>query len=174
MSLSPAIRQANPWPTSMAELAPAERFIVWCFRRWVLGLRENNGGHWSLVWNEFARQLGAHDGKTALSDFANLIRGLQCHARRTIRHHEPCCPCLGADEAWVIRLVAACQHRQSHLARALVEWMVEPDGAGGLFEAAIRLAQAMQRHALNLPERNSNAAFETGAAWPGTAEVTVH
>lgn len=174
MSLSPAFRHGTPWPTSMAELAPAERFVVWCFRRWVLGLRENNSGHWSLVWNEFARQLGACDGKAALSDFANLVRGLQCYARRTIHHHQPCCPCLGADEARIISLVAACQNGRTHLARALVEWMVEPDGAGELFEAAIRLAQVMRRHALNLPERTGKVAFETEAVRPTTAEVTVH
>ena len=49
-----------PWPTSMSELDPSERLIVWAFRRWVLGLRQNNGEHWAFVWNEFARQFGAN------------------------------------------------------------------------------------------------------------------
>ncbi|MFQ5784533.1 MAG: hypothetical protein ACE5H8_06885 [Alphaproteobacteria bacterium] len=157
----------------MAELDPAERLIVWAFRRWVLGLLENKGGYWSCVWNEFARQFGARDGKEALSSFATLIKGLQCYARRTIHHHHPCCPCLGADEVSLICFVAACQNRRPQLARSLAEWMVHPDGAGELLEAGIRLAQAMRRHALNLPERTA-VIFETEAARPKTTQVTVH
>lgn len=174
MSLSPAFRQETPWPTSMAELAPAERFIVWCFRRWVLGLRENNGEHWSFVWNEFARQFGAKDGKEALSGFAGLIKGLQCYARRAIQHHQPCCPCLGADEVSLICFVAACQNRQPHLALSLAEGMVQPEGAGELLEAGIRLAEVMRQYALNLPERTGKVVFKTEAERPETTQVTVH
>ncbi len=103
-----------------------------------LGLRQNNGDHWSFVWNEFTRQFGAKDSKRALSGFATWIKGLQGHARRPLQHHQPGCPCLCADEVSLICLVAACQHHQPRRARNLAEWMVEPGGAGELLEAAIR------------------------------------
>jgi hypothetical protein len=163
-----------PWPTSTPELDPSERLIVWAFRRWVLGLYQNAGEHWSFVWNEFARQFGAKDGKEALSGFAGLIKGLQCYARRTIHHHQPCCPCLCVDELCLVRLVAACQNREPQLARALAEWMVQPDGAGELLEAGTRLAQVMRRHALHFPQRCGKEESGTGSDWLEKSRVTVH
>jgi len=157
----------------MCELDPSERLIVWSFRRWVLGLRENRGEHWSFVWNEFARQFGAPAGKEALSGFAALIKGLQCHARRMVHHHQPCCPCLGADEASVMCLVAACQSRQLARARALAEWLVEPDGVGELLQAGTRLAHIMRQHALIFPERAGHAIAGTDTA-AEIAGLTIH
>lgn len=162
------------WPTSMNELDPSERLIVWAFRRWVLGLRENRGEHWSFVWNEFARQFGAREGKEALSGFAALIKGLQCHARRMVHHHQPCCPCLGADEAAVMCLVAACQSHQLSRARTLAEGLVEPDGVGELLQAGSRLARVMRRCALIFPERTGSVTIGREAARPETTGVTVH
>ena len=161
MSLTQELHRSPQQPDSAYDLAPAERFIVWSFRRWVLGLNENNGGHWSMVWNEFAKEMGARDGKAALSDFASLIRCLQLYARRKVYHHQPCCPCLGADEIWMFCLVSACQNQRPQLARSLAEWMVEPDGAAEIIKAATGVAQMMGRHALNLPVR-------TGAMPAGT------
>lgn len=163
-----------PWPTSTAELDPSERLIVWAFRRWLLGLPQNAGEHWSFVWNDFARQFGAQDGKEALSAFTGLIKGLQCYARRTIHHHQPCCPCLGADEVCLVSLVAACQNHQRQLARALAEWMVQSDGVGDLLEAGMRLARVMQRHSLNLPGRTKKEEPDTASEWPLSSRTTVH
>jgi hypothetical protein len=158
----------------MCELDSSERLIVWSFRRWVLGLRENRGEHWSLVWNEFTRLFGAREGKEALSGFAALLKGVQCHARRTIHHHQPCCPCLGDDEAAVMRLVAACQSHQLLRARSIAEWLVEPDGVGEILQAGTRLAHIMRQHALILPDRAGGAVHETAIAQPETASITVH
>ncbi len=158
----------------MAELDPSERMIVRAFRRWVLGLQQNDGGHWTLVWNDFARQFGASDGKQALSAFASLVKGLQCYARRAIRHHRPCCACLGADEVSLLCLVAACQHGRPGLARGLAEWLVRPEGAGELLQAGTRLAQVMRRHALNLPRRTANETSAREALRPGRSRITLH
>ena len=152
------------WPTVMAELAPAEGFIVWSFRRWVLGLYENYGVHWDLVAKEFRRQMGSADSNAALASFAGVIRVLQIHARRRIRHYHPCCPALGADEAWMVCLIAACQHGAGRQARGLVEWMVGADGAGELMASAQGLARHMERHALVLPQRGTVTAVGRGVA----------
>ena len=154
------------WPTAMAELAQAEGFVVWSFRRWVLGLCENCGAHWDMVAKEFRRQLGDADSQAALASFAGLIRVLQMHTQRRIRHHHPCCPGLSADEAWMISLVAACQHGDGRRARGLVEWMVAAEAAGNLLASAQGLARQMARHGLVLPQR-------LGAATAGAAP-TLH
>ena len=38
-----------------------------------------------------------------------LVDAIRRHARRGIQYHQPCCACLGADEACVLILVAAGQ-----------------------------------------------------------------
>ena len=153
MQLSHLDQDALPWPSSTAELAPSEQFVVWSFRRWVLGLKQNTGDHWNFVWNEFARQLGSQDGRDALSGFAGLIKTIQCHARRRICYHQPCCGSLGADEVSLVCFVAACQSGQRRLARSLAEWLVTGEGIGDMLEAGFRLAEGMRRHGLILPER---------------------
>ncbi len=148
------------WPSSFAWLDRAEHLILWSFHRWVLGLNENTAQHWSLVWNEFGREFGARQGRTALTGFASLVRALQCHARRNIRYHRPCCPCLGADELWLLSFVAACQRRDHTRARAVAEWKVRDQGIGDLLDAGARFARSMSDHALILTLRDDTQGDE--------------
>ncbi len=166
--------EMRPWPTETRELDTAEQFIVRSFRRWVQGLRQNDGGHWSLVWNEFIRHLGEPDGKAALSGFARLVRALQCHARRSITHHQPCCPSLCPDEICIINMIAACQGRRLSHAHALAEWMVFPDGIGDLIEAAAQVSHFMQRHGFAFPDRSSPATLSADGSGALPAYVMVH
>lgn len=159
---------APAWPTSVCELEPAESLIVWALRRWVLGLQENAGHHLFLVSREFARQLESPEAEDAMSSFAALIRGLQEHARRRVRHHQPCCPCLGIDEVWLVCLVGSCQRGELCRARALAEWMVHSDGIGDLLDAATRLGRVMGKHYLIIPCRDG----DNIAA--GAAPLTIH
>lgn len=156
------------WPTSLPELEPAERLVVWAFRRWALALTDNTGHHMCFVSNEFVRQLGRRDGQAALAAFLAIVRALQEHARRNIRYHQPSCACLGADELWLVCLVGSCQRGEPRRARCLAEWMVRPDGVGDLLDAACRLGRSMLGRTLVLPYRNR----ETGAA--ATEPLTIH
>ena len=160
MPPSPLDDRQTPWPTTMAELAPSERFIVWSFRRWVRGLRDNDYSHWSLVSDEFTRQLGEVDGQEALSGFARLVMGLQRHARRPVRVHWPCCPGLGVDEVLIVCLVASCQHHESRFAKRLAEWVVKCGGASELIMACKYLALIMHRRSLDLPMRTGTTAMK--------------
>lgn len=163
----------NSCPETTTELDVAERFVVRSFRRWVVGLRHNDGGHWKQVWGDFASQFGDTDGKAALSGFARLIQSLQSYARRGISYHQPCCPCLSADEISITNLVAACQgHHLSH-AHALAEWLVQPDGIGDLLDAASQLAHFMESHGLLFPVR-ANLPEQPLSGDAGLRCVTVH
>jgi len=158
----------------MAELEPAERFLVSAFRRWVLGLRDNRGALMSLVWDDFEGRFGARDGKDAMAAFAGVIRGLQCHARRRIAHHQPCCPCLGGDETGIVCFVAACQNGQPLLARGLAEGMVRDEGVGELLGAAARMARLMKKYGLELPLRVQRKGLDDDREWANRASTTVH
>jgi hypothetical protein len=166
---SQVARPAAPgWPTSMGELEPAESLLVWALRRWILGLQENAGHHLSMVSREFARQLESPRAEDAMGSFAALIRGLQEHARRRVRHHQPCCPCLGSDEVWLVCLIGSCQRGELCRARALAEWMVHAEGIGDLLDAATRLGRALEDRCLIIPCRNEDTVPAAAAC------LTVH
>lgn len=141
------------WPISMTELDISERLVVWAFRRWIQGLRRNDGAHWAMVGREFGRQFNGQDGTRALAGFARLIDSWQRYARRVVRLHQACCPCLSADEASLIGFVAACQGLSPSLARVRAESLVRDEGVGDLLEAGMQLAAVMRRHGLPLPQR---------------------
>jgi hypothetical protein len=145
--------EANGWPTSLPELDPAERLVVWAFRCWAVAMRDRTGHRVCLVSNEFARQLGRRDGEAAFAACFGLLRALREHARRNIRHHQPGCACLGADELWLVCLVGSCQRGDGARARFLAEWMVQPDGVCDLLEAGSRLGRSMLGHDMALPHR---------------------
>ena len=157
-------------PASLPELDPAERLIVLAFRRWAQAIEDNTGHHACLVWNEFAKRFGSRDGRAAMSDFLSIVGTLQDHARRVVHYRRDCCPFLAADEVWLLRLVAACQHREPDRSRRLAESAVWPGGVARLLDASERLAHTMQAHALPLPPRDER--YAPGEAAP--AGVTVH
>jgi len=149
----PALDQAPTWPMTTTDLADGERFLVGSLRRWALGLTDNNGEHWRFVWHDFQNRMGARDGKAALASFAGMVAALQVHARRPLRHHHPCCPCVGADELRIVVLVAACQRRDMELAERLAAWMIEAHGTRQVLETGDSLAMLMCRHAIEVPLR---------------------
>ena len=170
-----ALPATAPLPAAMAELTEAEHLIAWALRHWVLGLRSGTSRTWTLVWNEFARRLGAADGKAALSALLRLIAALQEHAHRPLHVHRPCCPCLDADEFSLVALVAACQKGRWPLARTRAEWLADGNGVGDLLEAGDALGRALARHAPRLPERtDSGPAFGPPGATGGPGLATVH
>jgi len=160
--------QGAAWPTSMMELDVSERLIVWAFRLWVQGLRRNDGTQWALVVKEFGRLFKGSDGTAALAGFARLIDGLRHSARRTVRLHQACCPCLTADEVSLVCFVAACQRPAASLARVRAESLVRAEGVGDMLQAGSRLAGFMRRHGLLLPQRT-----QSDIAGQGTAEISI-
>ena len=142
----------------MMELEASERLIVWAVRRWVAGLRCNDGAQWQLVGREFRRQFNGQDGIRALAGFARLIDGLQHGARRPVRLHRACYPFLSADEVHLVCFVAACQAPVSAVARVRAEWLVRLEGVGDLLQAGTQLGNLMHRHGLTLPQRTAENA----------------
>jgi hypothetical protein len=142
-------------PTTISELTEGERLLVSGFRRWILGWVENDAAHWKLVAHEFEAVFGPLGGKAALASFGRLVNILRLNACRSIEYHQPCCPCLGADEACLIVLVAAAQHGNGLLARAASEWLVSEAAAGDLLGCAALLAQALGEHLPALPDRGA-------------------
>src|SRR5690242_4599917 len=92
----------NLMEKAVIEHEDAETLIVWAFRRWVLGLRNRAPEQWDTVWRGMARRCGEAAGRETTAALAETIEALRRTARRTITHHQPCCPCLGEDEAMLL------------------------------------------------------------------------
>ena len=141
-----------PWPSRTADLAESERLILGALRYWLAGLTDNSGTALSLAWNDLARALGAERARAAMSGLIGLVRAMG-HLRRPLRHHRPCCACLSGDEMAILSVVSACQSNDWTRARGLAEWLILPEGTGGLLEQGMRLASVFKEGGLVLPAR---------------------
>ena len=146
------------WPTLVAELDPMENLIVWSYRSWAMAIQGGGQQRWRLLRYEYRRQFGAVSGEPALDRFSVLMRQVAGHARAPLKHHAPCCPCLGEQEVAMMSLVAACQARQWSLARRIAGCLVSVDGVGAVIAAASGVADIMKRH---LPARPLRLATDT-------------
>ena len=137
---------------SVENMTAAEIFLLRSFRYWVSGLKNNAPHHWSLVWNDFAKRFGETDAKLALCGFFGVMKALQIHARRKIRHYPVCCSHITGDEEAIVAIFSACQRGDWSLARRRSEWLVHEDGIGDCLNSAGEMTKRMTSHNLKLPE----------------------
>jgi hypothetical protein len=144
-------------PMRLEWLADGERIVIRAFRQWVSGRDQAEA-----AWNEIAGAYGGRSGRAVMAALILLVERLRDSARRRIRHHSRCCPCLAADEIRLLDLIGAAgagriRHAQAYAADLLGR-EVE---AGNAFaetlavaEAARTLAQAMAPAMEGMAPRN--------------------
>jgi hypothetical protein len=140
--------ESRVWPTSVQELGEAERFVLWSFRRWVA-----ERGQLPMLAREFDRQFRRSEARPALLALDAALTALTRHARRTIVHHQPCCPCLGADEVCFVSIVAALQGGATAAARAMAQWLVRAPGVAAFVAPLDDFAACLAGSGLDLPYR---------------------
>lgn len=156
------------WPTSVQELSEGERLVVWAFRRWIAGRDQL-----PMLAREFDRQFRAADARQALIALDAAMTALTRHARRTIIHHQACCPCLAADEVCVISIVAALQNDATEAARAMAQWLVRSSGVACFVAPLGELAECLGNSGLDLPYRARPRGAARGAG-PHIVAARVH
>ena len=140
----------------LVDLTEAERFVVRSMRKWLFGYRFEKHHVWDCMWKDFKITFGEEDGCKIVTSVSAIISTLLKNANHKIRFHQPCCPCLVLDEYFLVRFVAACQHKDWPQAHAAASCLVSEDGIGDFLVAGSRLGKAMSRHALQLPEDRIN------------------
>ncbi|MFC3678235.1 hypothetical protein [Ferrovibrio xuzhouensis] len=161
--------EIRAWPTSVQELAEAERLVLWSFRRWVSGPEQL-----PMLAREFDRQFRRSDARPALLALDAALTGLSRHARRTIVHHQPCCPCLGADEVCFVSIVAALQGGAPQAARAMAQWLVRAPGLEAFVAPLDEFAACLTGSGLDLPYRTRQRPSLEPLAFHGPALASVH
>lgn len=136
------------WPTSVQELTEGERLVIWAFRRWIAG-----PDHLPMRAREFDRQFRRSESRQALIALDLAMSLLTRHARRTIMHHQACCPCLAADEVCMISIVAALQNGADAAARAMAPWLLRSDGVSAFLSALDEFADCLTGSGHDLPYR---------------------
>ncbi|UEM19310.1 hypothetical protein JL100_019725 [Skermanella mucosa] len=144
------------------EQEDAESLVVWAFRRWVMGVRHQAPDQWEMVLRGLRRRCGDPVAREAAVALAEMIEALRRTARRTVTHHQPCCRCVGDDEALLLVLLGACQQGDGPLARTAAQTLSGVAHPDGLLEGAMRFAEAFAVRGLMLPRRD----MPTGSAFP--------
>ena len=140
-------------PERVDELSEAEWLLIYTLRHWITGLRTNDPSHWSLSWNAVAKAIGPADGRETLRALNGLLREICGYARRTINHHPPCCPFVGADELHMAALIGACQRDEDETAKSLAAKFVSPAGVAGVVDWAGQVARMLRGKGLEIPAR---------------------
>ena len=141
----------------LSELVEAEAVMLRALRRWIVGSSSRDPRLWSLAWNDLAVAFGTEPGREVLTALIGMVREICGYARRPIEYHQPCCPCVCADEVCILALVGACQRSEMQTACGLAEWLVLREGTPGLLEAARGLAAVLAAQGCRLPDRSASA-----------------
>ena len=164
----------GPRPRRLSELAPGEQLLLRSLRHWLVGYHTNDATHWAWVMHELERAFDAEVAHAILAGIEKVLRSICNYSRRPVQHHQPCCPCLGNDEALLMALVAACQaHDPRAAARIAVGFVGPADGVGDLIAAGSALGAALQRGGQHLPH-SASPHVPAAPRSPATASSALH
>lgn len=126
------------WVTS---LDSSERRLLGAFRSAAFALQDSDGAFGAALQADLEAALGTAWWRAIAPSFRALMLTLGQHARRDIRFHVPACPCIGADEALLMRLHAKFASGPTDEAHALAHCLVEDAAVPALLHHASALAK---------------------------------
>ncbi|MFO1209098.1 MAG: hypothetical protein U1E40_07720 [Amaricoccus sp.] len=118
---APARHGATP-VGRLAELPPLERQVIRCMRLWCTAPQAPD-----RLRRELAARRGSAAAEGIAADFGDLMLAVARHARRPMLHHDPDCPCAGADECVFARFVALAAEGAREDAVLMAALMVRAD-----------------------------------------------
>lgn len=157
----------------MNDASPIAQTVIWSIRAW---LEDGEGP--DSVRGALCDALGDRDGASAALLLEGYFLALARHHARPLERHALNCPCIGADEALLARVVeyAALNHLAAATAEAAA--FIRPSGVAALLAAAAPLGRALLRMR-TAPSTDASArlASPTSAPWPAagaTRSLSIH
>ncbi len=138
-----------PKPTTIQELEPAERVLVWAVRSWTAA-----GWRQQAVWRDFVLRFGS-DALAVMTAFERLVRDLEQGARRPLTWGAPDAHGLQVDELCLLLLISALQMEETALAASILGWLATPAAKPGVMSAAKALARELEAAEMICPLRVS-------------------
>ncbi len=135
---------------SVAALSRSEHLLVWALRTFAVGQSD------CPVLERTFRGACGEAGVRTLQAYFVLVRYIALKARRRLRVHAPGCPCLSADEAAVVGVVAAAQAGDGTwdgLLDMRLAYLVRSGGREPLAFAAQAVGDALRQGGHQLPVR---------------------
>lgn len=79
------------------------------YRRWATGYASGNTDHWNEVWNFYAKELGAKDGRHALNALISFVKKTAICAKCPLRMFKVDSTHICRDEALILCLISSMQ-----------------------------------------------------------------
>lgn len=140
--------QPGPDERSVLDLNAAELFVVGALRAWVAPHMRPGEAH--PDWREMFRLMRV-PGEGAVG-FELMMSVIGAHAQRLLEVSCCRCPGLGADEAHMLRLVAALQRAEPLAALDVLSDWLPPGAVAPALRGAQRFATQMAAAGLRLPQ----------------------
>lgn len=120
-----------------------ERLVVDGYRYWMAGYETGSIAPWELAWTLFAKELGATDGRAALSALTCWVRTCRTYSSEPRQTFPFQCQRLCKDECLAVSLIAALQHDDRPCAKFCLDRMVTADGVKDTERSAHCLADSL-------------------------------
>ncbi|MEW5422208.1 hypothetical protein [Amorphus sp. 3PC139-8] len=140
------MRRETPCAAGLSYLdRQPERLVVEGYRHWMAGYESGSIEPWETAWSYYTAELGAADGRRAVSDLSAFVRTLRGCAGCPLRIFPSGARHLCREECLAVGLVAACQHGDLDLEGCCISAL-----AG--CHRGIEIADAAGRYASTLKE----------------------
>lgn len=107
--------QTEHLPSDAAyDLSPSEHLALSSFRYCLVAMQRRSPETFDWLLASLRQSIGDEDAAAAAVAMSKLVATLAAAARRNISYHQPCCPCLSADESHLLAMVVAA--RQGEIA----------------------------------------------------------
>jgi hypothetical protein len=135
------------------DLCDTERLVLRSFRSWLSGLLASDGRCLEWAWRNLAAELGQADATAVLTEICRLLFRIAGTSRRSIAHHPPCCPWVGADEWHLLYLLSACQHGRQDSAVWAAHRLTGSGAAEEVIDSAFDCSHRLKTAGRILPDR---------------------
>ncbi|QPC41307.1 hypothetical protein HW532_00235 [Kaustia mangrovi] len=100
-----------------------ERLVVTGFRCWMAGYEFGDIDCWEHAWRVFSNELGARDGRTAVTDLQFWVRAIRQSSQRPIRCFPACCRHVCRDECMALSAISAMQNDENGTAHMAAHYL---------------------------------------------------
>ncbi len=122
-----------------------ERLVVKGYRYWMAGYETGSIEPWECAWSFYSSELGANDGRRAVSDLSCFVRALRVCAGCPLRTFPLGANRLCREECLAAALISACQHGDRLTRDTCIAGLAGCPHAGEIEETARLYAATLDR-----------------------------
>ena len=122
------------------DLSPSEHLALSSFRYCLVAMQRRSPETFDWLLASLRQSIGDENAAAAAVAMSKLVATLAAAARRNISYHQPCCPCLSADEGHLLTMVEAARQGEIAQVADMAGDLVYERGIGDLVECVRAVA----------------------------------